>query len=64
MARQSHPPRLDYSNYTWRRVQIIKLLVMQLSPCIIIIIIIIAIVIAIMFNRHSAEAFVLAKANT
>jgi hypothetical protein len=32
MARPSHPPRLDYSNYTWRRVQIMKLLVMQLSP--------------------------------
>jgi hypothetical protein len=26
MARPSHPPRLDYSNYTWRRVQIMKLL--------------------------------------
>jgi hypothetical protein len=32
MARPSHPPRLDYSNYTWRRVQITKLLVMQFSP--------------------------------
>jgi hypothetical protein len=30
MARPS--PRLDCSNYTWRRVQIMKLLVMQLSP--------------------------------
>jgi hypothetical protein len=29
MTRPSHPPRLDYSNYTWRRVQIKKLLVMQ-----------------------------------
>jgi hypothetical protein len=29
MARQSHSPRLDYSNYTWRRVQIMKLLVKQ-----------------------------------
>jgi hypothetical protein len=29
MTRPSHPPRLDYSNYTWRRVQITKLLVMQ-----------------------------------
>jgi hypothetical protein len=29
MARQSHLPRLDYSNYTWRRVQITKLLIMQ-----------------------------------
>jgi hypothetical protein len=27
MARPSHPPRLDYSNYTWRRVQLTKLLV-------------------------------------
>jgi hypothetical protein len=27
-----HPHRLDYSNYTWRRVQITKLLVMQFSP--------------------------------
>jgi hypothetical protein len=32
MTSPSHPPRLDYSNYTWRRVQIMKLLVMQLSP--------------------------------
>jgi hypothetical protein len=32
MARPSHPPRLDYSNYTWRRVQITKLLVVQFSP--------------------------------
>jgi hypothetical protein len=32
MASQSHPLRLDYSTYTWRRVQIEKLLVMQLSP--------------------------------
>jgi hypothetical protein len=24
MARPSHPPRLDYSNYTWRRVQITR----------------------------------------
>jgi hypothetical protein len=24
MARPSHPPRLDYSNYTWRIVQIMK----------------------------------------
>jgi hypothetical protein len=29
MTRPSHPPRLDYSNYTWPRVQITKLLVMQ-----------------------------------
>jgi hypothetical protein len=27
MTRPSHPTRLDYSNYTWRRVQITKLLV-------------------------------------
>jgi hypothetical protein len=27
----SHPPWLDHSNYTWRRVQITKLLVMQFS---------------------------------
>jgi hypothetical protein len=32
MSRPSLPPRLDYSNYTWRRVQIMKLLVMQFSP--------------------------------
>jgi hypothetical protein len=32
MASPPHPPRLDYSNYTWRRVQIMKLLVMQFSP--------------------------------
>jgi hypothetical protein len=32
MAHPSHPPRLDYSNYTWRRVQITKLLVMQFPP--------------------------------
>jgi hypothetical protein len=30
MALQSHPPRLDYSNYIWRRVQIMKLFDMQL----------------------------------
>jgi hypothetical protein len=29
--RLSHPSRLDYSNYTWRRVQITKLFVMQFS---------------------------------
>jgi hypothetical protein len=28
----SHPPRLHYSNYTWRRLQIMKLFVMQFSP--------------------------------
>jgi hypothetical protein len=32
MPRPPHPPRLGYSNYTWRRVQILKLLVMQFSP--------------------------------
>jgi hypothetical protein len=32
MPRPSHSLRLDYSNYTWRRVQITKLLVMQFSP--------------------------------
>jgi hypothetical protein len=31
MPRPPHPPRLDYYNYTWRRVQIMKLLVMQFS---------------------------------
>jgi hypothetical protein len=28
----SHPPSLDHSDYTWRRVQVMKLLSMQLSP--------------------------------
>jgi hypothetical protein len=32
MSRLPHPPRLYNSNYTWRRVQIMKLLVMQFSP--------------------------------
>jgi hypothetical protein len=27
----SHPPWLDHSNYTWRRVQVMKLLLMQFS---------------------------------
>jgi hypothetical protein len=27
----SHPPWLDNSNYTWRRVQVMKLLIMQFS---------------------------------
>jgi hypothetical protein len=31
MPHPSHPPRLDHSYYTWRRVQITKLLVLQLS---------------------------------
>jgi hypothetical protein len=30
MSRPPHPPRLYNSNYTWGRVQIMKLLVMQL----------------------------------
>jgi hypothetical protein len=30
MPSQSHPPWLDH--YTWRRVQIMKLLIMQFSP--------------------------------
>jgi hypothetical protein len=32
MPRPPHPPRLDNFNYTWRRAQIMQLLVMQLSP--------------------------------
>jgi hypothetical protein len=32
MSRPPHPPRLYNSNYTWRRVQIMQLPVMQLSP--------------------------------
>jgi hypothetical protein len=31
MPRPYHTPRLDYSNYTWWRVQITKLLVMPFS---------------------------------
>jgi hypothetical protein len=31
MQRPSHPPRVYYSKYTWRGVQIMKLLVMQFS---------------------------------
>jgi hypothetical protein len=31
MSRPSHTPWLHYSNYTWQRVQVIKLLVMQSS---------------------------------
>jgi hypothetical protein len=30
MPRPSHTPRLDYSSYTWQRVQIMKILVMQI----------------------------------
>jgi hypothetical protein len=29
MHRSSHPSWFDYSNYTWRRVQVMKLLIMQ-----------------------------------
>jgi hypothetical protein len=32
MSRPSHPPRLHYADYTWRRVQIMKLFLMQFSP--------------------------------
>jgi hypothetical protein len=32
MPRPSHPSWLDNSNYTWRRVQVMKLLIMQFSP--------------------------------
>jgi hypothetical protein len=32
MARPSHPPCLDRSNYVWRGVQITKLLIMQFPP--------------------------------
>jgi hypothetical protein len=32
MPLSSHPRWLNYSNYTWRRVQIMKFLVMQFSP--------------------------------
>jgi hypothetical protein len=28
----SRPPLLDHSNYTWRRVQVMNLLIMQFSP--------------------------------
>jgi hypothetical protein len=34
MALPSHPPQLDYPNYTWRRVQITKL-IMQFSSLLI-----------------------------
>jgi hypothetical protein len=27
----SHPPWLDHSNYTWRRVQVMKLLIKQIK---------------------------------
>jgi hypothetical protein len=32
MLRPSHPSWLDHSNYTWRRVQVMMLLIMQFSP--------------------------------
>jgi hypothetical protein len=32
MLRPPHPPQLNNSNYTWQRVQIMQLLVMQFSP--------------------------------
>jgi hypothetical protein len=32
MPRPSHPPWLDNSNYTWRKFQVMKLLIMQFSP--------------------------------
>jgi hypothetical protein len=32
IPRPSHPPRLDYSNNTWQRAQIMKLFIMQFSP--------------------------------
>jgi hypothetical protein len=28
----SHPPGLDHSDYTWRRVQVMRLLIIQFSP--------------------------------
>jgi hypothetical protein len=31
-ARSSHPTWLDHSNYSWRRVHVMKLLIMQFSP--------------------------------
>jgi hypothetical protein len=35
MPRPSYPSLLDYSNYTWRRVQVMKFLIMQFSITII-----------------------------
>jgi hypothetical protein len=32
MSSPSHPPWLDHSNYIWRRVQVMKLLIMMFSP--------------------------------
>jgi hypothetical protein len=31
-ALPSHPPWLDHSNYAWKRVQVMKLLIMHFSP--------------------------------
>jgi hypothetical protein len=31
MSFPSHPPWFDHSNYTWRSVQVMKLLIMQFS---------------------------------
>jgi hypothetical protein len=32
MPRPSHPPWLHHSNYTWKRIQVMKLFIMQFSP--------------------------------
>jgi hypothetical protein len=32
MPRSSHPSWLERSNYTWRRVRVMKLVIMQFSP--------------------------------
>jgi hypothetical protein len=32
MPSPSHPPWFHHSNYTWRRIQVMKLLIMQFSP--------------------------------
>jgi hypothetical protein len=32
ISRPSHPPRLDHSNHAWRRIQVMKLHIMQFSP--------------------------------
>jgi hypothetical protein len=32
MPDQFHPPWLEHSNYTWRRVQVLKLLIIQVPP--------------------------------
>jgi hypothetical protein len=36
MPFQSHPPWLDYCNYIWQRVQVLKLLSVQFSPTLLI----------------------------